>query len=81
MKDELGALPLVKEEKGDDGEEKEKEKPEVSTVSTRPAILPDGTYATQSAFSVAKIVTPKGKWLSFVLLQAPIDVGVCTCRE
>jgi len=59
MKDELGALPLVKEEKGDDGEEKEKEKPEVSTVSTRPAILPDGTYATQSAFSVAKIVTPK----------------------
>jgi coatomer subunit beta len=66
LKGEIGALPLVKDGSEDESEGGDKEKKEKAGVllspqpSSRPAILADGTYATQSAFSVPKITAPQG---------------------
>lgn len=65
LKGEIGALPLVKDGSEDESEGGDKEKKEKADVllspqpSSRPAILADGTYATQSAFSVPKITAPQ----------------------
>lgn len=59
IKAEIGDLPLVR----DQNEEEEKPEKEISVASpipSRPTILADGTYATQSAFSVPKIPAPRG---------------------
>jgi coatomer subunit beta len=74
LKNEIGALPLVKDGTEDEAES-DKEKKEKADVlmspipSSRPAILADGTYATQSAFSVPKISTPQGQSLLFSVVH------------
>eukprot|EP00884_Botryococcus_braunii_P022038 jgi/Botrbrau1/8518/Bobra.0029s0022.1 len=81
LKSAMGPMPLFKEDvgEGDAGAEEESVKPVLQPVSNRPAVLADGSYATQTAladtFALPMATTNSAPNLRTLLLSGDFFLG------